>query len=146
MTSHNALWICSLLVVLLAGVVAAQTSTVAPTEIPVATTVQPPPLQSTTAAPPQPTTTADPTAAHTAQPTAQPIGTDAPQLPPSPPSEYTDTQKFGISCATFSCVAVAWSLFCFVYSKVADRFIGEQSAKTAVVYAPISSDSNPNKL
>ena len=141
---------CALVMfVLLISLATAQPTTGAP---PIPTTADPAtaitaaPVAPTTAAPVAPTNPVSdvPTTARPAQPTSQP--TEGPAAPPGPPSEYTDTQKFGISCATFSCVAVAWSLFCFIYSKVADRCIGEESAKTAVVYAPISSDSNPNKL
>lgn len=95
------------------------TNTTAPdTTIAPTTTIAP----DTTIAPTNATTTTAPNTTvpetTTVSPAPTPTGTEAPAPEDLP---YSENQKFGISCATFTCLAVAWALFCFVYGKVADR-------------------------
>lgn len=106
--------------------------------------------QNTTSAPASTASPATTTAAPVTTPTPQ--NTPVPQTPPpSPPTpaptatpappgglagdtEYTENQKFGISCATFASLTAAWALFCFAYAKIADKFGDEaKGPKYAVV-------------
>ncbi|CUI14245.1 membrane-associated protein, putative [Bodo saltans] len=104
--------LCMMAVVLLASVCVADNTTTTTAAPNTTTTIAP----NTTTSAPNTTTMAPDTTTTAAPPstTAAPSGF-APDLP------YTEDQKFGISCATFACLAVAWALFCFIYGKIADR-------------------------
>lgn len=66
---------------------------------------------------------------------------------PAPNSPFSVAQKFGISAATFACVAFLWNLFCFFLSRpYQPAAVASASDVPApqVAYAPGS--AGPNKI